>query len=363
MSAVKELVRTSRRTIEEQALRCPSILGGIAALALVCGATPHARAEDVADFYQGKTVELIVGASSGGTYDTYARALARHLSGHIPGKPNVVAKNVVGAGSLIAARNLYFQAPKDGTVIGTIMRGAVMEPLLGDKENANFDSRKFNFLASASTANDGTCIVRADAKVQTFKQLFDEQLTVGASGRGSAITDMPRYVNNLLNTKIKIIAGYKGTPETILAFERGEIEGICGLQYRDLPRQIPSWSEGKAKVIVQLGMRSDDEMSKRKIPVIWDFVSSPDDRTVLELVFGQLEFGRPFVAPPGVPAARVAALRKAFGDTLAEPQFTADIERLQLDLDPRSGEEVQALVEKLFAAPPALVARARKVVE
>jgi tripartite-type tricarboxylate transporter receptor subunit TctC len=360
MSIMSEPVRTPPGTAEPH---WRSVLGGVAALALVCGAPPLARADDVAAFYRGKTIDLIVGASAGGTYDTYARALARHLSAHVPGSPNIVAKNVVGAGSLIAARNLYFQAPKDGTVIGTIMRGAVMEPLLGDADKANFDSRKFNFLASASTANDGTCIVRSDAKVQTFKQLLNEPLAVGASGRGSAISDMPRYLNNLLNTKIKIIAGYQGTPETIIAFERGEIEGICGLQYRDLPRQIPSWSEGKAKVIVQIGMRSDDEMSKRNIPTVWDFISKPEDRTVLELIFGQLEFGRPFVAPPGVPADRVAALRKAFNDTFKDAKFVAEIDKLKLDLDPRSGEEVQALVEKLFSAPPALVARAREVVE
>jgi tripartite-type tricarboxylate transporter receptor subunit TctC len=322
-----------------------------------------AHADDVAAFYRGKTIELLVGASAGGTYDTYARALTRHLSAHIPGNPNIIVKNIPGAGGLIAARTLYVQAPQDGTVIGTIMRGAVMEPLLGDAEKAKFDSRKFNFLASASTANDGTCIVRSDAKVQTFQQVFKEPLIVGSSARGSAIGDMPRYVNNLLKTKFKIVAGYNGTPDTIIAFERGEIEGICGLQYRDLPRQIPSWSEGRAKVIVQLGMRSDDEMNKRKIPVIWDFISNPDDRTVLELIFGQLEFGRPFLAPPGVPGDRVAALRKAFDETFKDPQFLADVEKMRLELDPRSGEEVQALVEKLFAAPPALVARAREVVE
>jgi tripartite-type tricarboxylate transporter receptor subunit TctC len=360
MSIKSKPVRTCGRSAEPWWRR---VLGGIAAFALACAATPAARAEDVADFYRGKTIELLVGASAGGTYDTYARALTRHLTAHMPGNPNIIVKNVPGAGGLVAARTLYVQAPKDGTVIGTIMRGAVMEPLLGDAEKAKFDSRKFNFLASASTANDGTCIVRSDAKVQTFQQVFNEPVIVGSSARGSAIGDMPRYVNNLLKTKFKIVAGYNGTPDTIIAFERGEIEGICGLQYRDLPRQIPSWSQGKAKVIVQLGMRADDEMSKRKIPVIWDFISNPDDRTVLELIFGQLEFGRPFLAPPDVPADRVAALRKAFSETFKDPQFLADVERLKLELDPRSGEEVQALVEKLFAAPQPLVARAREVVE
>lgn len=333
------------------------------AVALLGGMTQAVKAQDEASFYKGKTIELIVGASAGGTYDAYARTLTRYLSAHIPGNPNIIVKNLPGAGSLIAARQLYVQSPKDGTVIGTIMRGAVMEPLLGDVSQANFDSRKFNFLASASTANGVTCIVRSDAKVQTFKQVLDEKLIVGASARGSAIGDTPRIINNLLKAKFQIVSGYNGTPDTIIAFERGEIEGICGLQFADLPRQIPSWNEGKTKVILQIGMRSDEDMNKLKVPEVWEFLSDPKERLVGELVFAQFEFGRPFVAPPGVPANRVAILRKAFDESFKDPLFLADVERSKLELDPRTGEEVQAIVEKLFAAPPELVARARKIVE
>jgi tripartite-type tricarboxylate transporter receptor subunit TctC len=289
--------------------------------------------------------------------------LTRHLTAHLPGKPDIVVKNVPGAGGLIAARQLYVQSAKDGTVIGTTMRGALMEPLLGNAAQANFDPRKFNFLASASTANGVTCFVRSDAKVQEFKQVFTQPLIVGASARGSAIGDTPRIINNLLKTNFKIVSGYNGTPDTILAFERGEIEGICGLQFADMPRQIPSWKEGKVKVILQIGMRSDDAMNKLNIPEVWDFISDPDERTVGELIFASNEFGRPFLAPPGVPPDRVAALRKAFEDTFKDPQFVADVQRSQLELDPRTGGEIQAIVEKLFAAPPDSVARARKIME
>ena len=341
--------------------KLPSILAGC--IALLGGTIDHATAQDVATFYKGKTIELIVGASAGGTYDAYARVLTRYLTAHLPGNPNIVVKNMPGAGSLVAARQLYVQSPKDGTVIGTIMRGAVMEPLLGDPAQANFDSRKFNFLASASTANGVTCIARSDAKVKDFKQVFTEPLIVGASARGSAIGDMPRIINNLLKTQFKIVSGYNGTPDTIIAYERGELEGICGLEFADLPRQIPSWSEGKTKILLQIGMRSDEGMNKLKVPEVWDFLPDPSQRLVGELVFAQFEFGRPFVAPPGVPAERVAALRKAFADTFKDPQFLADVEKSKLELDPRTGEEVQAIVEKLFAAPPDLVERARKVVE
>jgi tripartite-type tricarboxylate transporter receptor subunit TctC len=342
-----------------------TLRGGIVAgaIALAGGAGSAAKAQDVATFYKGKTIELIVGASAGGTYDAYARVLTRYLTAHLPGNPNIVLKNMPGAGGLIAARQLYVQAPKDGTVIGTTMRGALMEPLLGNSAQANFDSRKFNFLASASTANGVTCFVRSDAKVQDFKQVFTQPLVVGASARGSAIGDTPRIINNLLKTNFKIVSGYNGTPDTIIAFERGEIEGICGLQFADMPRQIPSWAEGKVKVILQIGMRSDDAMNKLNIPEVWDFISDPAERTVSELVFASYEFGRPFLAPPGVPANRVAALRQAFEDTFQDQQFLADVKKFQLELDPRTGAEVQAIVDKLFAAPPALVARARKVME
>lgn len=339
----------------------PGIVVGAVALAGVVGSA--AKAQDVASFYKGKTIDLIVGASAGGSYDAYARVLSRHLSAHLPGNPTIVVRNLPGAGSLIAARQLYAQAPKDGTVIGTIMRGAVMEPLLGNKAKANFDSRKFNFLASASTANGVTCFVRSDAKVQNLKQALTQPVVMGASARGSAIADTPRIINNLLKTKFKIVSGYKGTPDTIIAFERGEIEGICGLQFADLPRQIPSWKEGKVKIILQIGMRSDDAMNKLKVPEVWDFISDPTERQVGELVFAQYEFGRPFVAPPGVPADRVAALRKGFEDSFKDPEFLADVKKFQLELDPRTGAEVQAIVDKLFASPPDLVARARKIVE
>jgi tripartite-type tricarboxylate transporter receptor subunit TctC len=334
-----------------------------ALLAFFGGATDAVRAQDVASFYKGKTIDLLVGASAGGSYDAYARVLSKYWTAHIPGNPTIVVKNVVGAGGLIAARQLYVQAPKDGTVIGTIMRGAVMEPLLGDATQANFDSRKFNFLGSTATANGVTCFVRSDAKVQSFKQALTEPVVVGASARGSAIGDTPRMINNLLGSKLKIVSGYNGTPDTIVAFERGEIEGICGLQFADMPRQIPSWKEGKAKVILQIGMSSDEAMNKLHVPEVWDFISDPDERLVGELVFAQFEFGRPFLAPPGVPADRVAALRRAFDDGVKDPGFLADAKKAQLELDPRTGEQVQAIVDKLFAAPPALVERARKVME
>ena len=335
----------------------------VCAALLSTGAAGPLAAQDVADFYRGKTITLIVGGNAGGGYDVYARALAQRLPAHIPGKPSIVVVNSPGAGSLIAARALYYTAAKDGTVIGELFRGAIVEPLIGNADAARFDSRKFNFLASAATADGGTCFVRPDAKVQSFQQALEEPLIVGAAGRGAAIGDMPVLLQRLLKTKFKIVAGYKGSPDMLQAFERGEIEAICGLQYAEMQMQVPSWlRDGQARIIVQLGMQPNEDMSRLGIPTVWDFIKDKDDRDTLELIFGQLEFGRPFLAPPGVPADRVAALRKAFDDTLKDPAFVADAEKMKLELDPRSGEDLQQLVDKFFATRPDLVARAREVV-
>jgi tripartite-type tricarboxylate transporter receptor subunit TctC len=337
------------------------ILQAIVLIVAVLVGSQGLQADPVADFYKGKMIEFIVGGNAGGGYDIYSRAIARRLTAHIPGNPNIVVKNSPGAGSLIAARTLFYQSPKDGLTIGMIFRGAVMEPLLGNADAAKFDPRKFNFLASANTET-GVCLVRPDAKVQSFKQLFTDQLIVSAAGRGSAIGDMPVILNNLLHTKLKIVAGYKGTLDSLHAVESGEVEGICGYQYSSLAVQFPSWvPEKKVNVLVQIGMTGHEDLNKLHIPMIWDFVSDPDDRKVLELIFGQLEFGRPFVAPPGVPADRVAALRNAFAATFKDPIFLEDVKRLKLDLDPRSGEDVQSLVEKIFDSTPAQIARAREV--
>ncbi len=335
-----------------------------AAALILCGAAEPLAAQDVADFYRGKTITLIVGGNAGGGYDVYARAIAQRIPNFIPGKPSIVVVNSPGAGSLIAARTLYNNSAQDGTVIGEIFRGAIVEPLIGNADAARFDSRKFQYLASAATADGGTCFVRPDAKVQTFRQALDQQLIVGAAGRGAAIGDMPVILQRMFKTKFKIVAGYKGSPDTLQAFERGEIEAVCGLQYAEMLMQVPGWlRDGQAKVIVQLGMRPNDDMSRQGIPTIWDFVKTQDDRATLELIFGQLEFGRPFVAPPGVPIDRVAALRKAFQDTFNDPGFKADAERMNLEMDPRTGEELQELVDKIFATRPELVARAREVVK
>lgn len=322
--------------------------------------TAPVSAQSVADFYKGKTIDFVIGGNAGGGYDIYSRAIARHLSDHIPGHPFILPKNMPGAGSIIAARYLYTQAPKDGSMIGMIFRGAVMEPLLGSADRARFDPRKFNFLASANTET-GVCLVRPDASVKTFADVFNKQLIVSAAGRGSAIGDMPVVLNNILHTKLKIVAGYKGTLDALHAVEQNEVEGICGYQWSSLSVQFPSWvPQKKVTLLVQIGMTGHEDLNKLKIPMIWDFVHNEDDRRTLELIFGQLEFGRPFVAPPGVPADRVEALRAGFMATFKDPAFLDEVKKLKLELDPRSGSDVQALVTKLYAASPAQIKRARE---
>jgi len=334
----------------------------IACLQAVAVAAP-ARSDPLADFYAGKHIDFVVGGNAGGGYDIYSRAIGRYLGTYIPGNPAIVVRNMPGAGSIIATRYLYNQASKDGLTIGSIFRGAVMEPLLGDAQAAKYDPRRFAFLASANSETS-LCLARGDAPVKTFADLFEKELIVSAAGRGTSIHDLPLVLKNVLGVKLKLVTGYKGTPDSLLAVEQGEVQGICGYELSSLNAQAPTWvQEGKVTLLVQLGMTPLPELVKLGVPSIWEFVKTDKDRGALELIFGQLDFGRPFVTPPDVPRVRVQALRTAFAAVFKDPGFLADAHRLKLDLEPMSGEAVQALVTKLYAASPDQVELARKASE
>ena len=334
----------------------------IACLAPLLLAVP-ARADPLADFYAGKHVDFVVGGNAGGGYDIYSRAIAKYLGHYIPGNPQIVVRNMPGAGSIIATRYMSNQAAKDGTAIASVFRGAVMEPLLGDASAAKYDPRRFAFLASANSETS-LCLARADAPVKSFADLFDKELIVSAAGRGTSIHDLPLVLKNVLGVKLKLVTGYKGTPDSLIAVEQGEVQGICGYELSSLNAQAPTWvPEGKVRILVQLGMEPLPELVKLGVPTVWGFVKNDRDKGALELILGQLQFGRPFIAPPDVPRDRVQALRAAFDAVFKDPGFLADAQKVKLDLDPTSGAAVQALVEKLYAASPDQVALARKASE
>ena len=331
----------------------------VAAACLFGAATVAAAQDSVEQFYKGKQVAMIVGSSAGGGYDTYARMLSRPFGNAIPGNPTVVVQNMSGAGSNRAAGYIYSVAPKDGTAIGAIFPGAVLQPLLSDQP-APHDPSKFVYLGSANS-DVYVCYVRSDAPVKTFKDVLTRELIVGASNPGATTYDLPQLLNSVLGAKFKIVTGYPGSREITLALERGEVQGACGIGWTGIEIMHPEWfAKDTIRVLVQLSNKGHYDLNKRGVPRAADLARTNDDRKTIELVFSQGLFGRPYVMPPGVPADRVAALRKAFIEALNDKSLRAEAAKMQLDVDPMPGDELQTMVAGLYATPSHLVERARQ---
>lgn len=331
----------------------------MAVLALSAMAGTASAQDAVAQFYQGKQIRLLIGSSAGGGYDTYARTIARYLPKYIPGHPAVIPTNMPGAGSKAATSNLYTVAPKDGTVIGAIFPGAIMQPLLGLKGHVNYDPKKLVYLGSA-TRDVYLCIARTDAPVKSFKDVLSKELTVGASAVGASTHDFPALLDNVLGAKFKVVSGYPGSHEILLAIEKNEVQGVCGVAWPSIAAQHMRWlTEKFAQIIVQESAVGHPEMNKMHVPLAVDFAKTPEQRQILELVYSQTTFGRPYALPPDVPADRVAALRKAFFEVLSDKDLLADAQRMHLDISPLHGDEMQALITKIYATPPALVQKAK----
>jgi tripartite-type tricarboxylate transporter receptor subunit TctC len=320
-----------------------------------------ANAQDaVAAFYRGRQINLQIGSTVGGGYDAYARLLARYYGNDIPGKPSIIPQNMPGAASNKLAYYINTVAPKDGTAIGAIFAGAILDPLIGNKTQVNHDPSKLVYLGSA---NDDVflCVARKDAAVQTFADLFSKELTVGASDDGGSTRDFPAMLNNLLGTKFRIVSGYAGMKEITLAIERGEVQGVCGLSWPSISTQHPEWfTGGLVNILAQEHASGHPDVNKLGVPLTLQFAKSAEDRQVMELVYSQETFGRPYVMPPGTPPERVAALRQAFLTTLRNPDLLAEAKQRRLDIAPMAGEELQAVVAKIYATPAAIVERAKQ---
>jgi len=330
-----------------------------ALLAAACHVSPAGAQDAVADFFSGKQINIIVGSSAGGGYDTYARLLARHFGNHIPGNPTAVVQNMPGAGSAKSVGYVSSVAPKDGTAIAAFYPPVILAPLL-EGMTGPFDPVKVSYLGSANS-DTYLCFVRSDAPAKTFADTFSHEVILGASAEGGTTRDLPAMLNNLIGTKFRIVTGYAGSKEITLAIERNEVNGACGIGWTGLPTMHPDWFSKKLMVVLaQLSMKGHPDLNRMGVPLAADFAKSEDDRKVMELVFSQGTYGRPFVMPPGVPPERVAALRKAFMDTLHDPALLADAQKAQLDVDAMSGDELQALVTKLYALPANIVARAKQ---
>jgi tripartite-type tricarboxylate transporter receptor subunit TctC len=321
--------------------------------------TAPAQADAVADFYKGRTVSLVVSSSTGGGYDTLARAVARHLGKHVPGHPTFAVKNMPGAGGIVASNFLYNSAERDGTVIALVQNNTPFEPLFGTKE-ARYDPTRFNWLGTPSVET-GMVLLWHAVPVNSVAELRQKEISVGASGANSTPAFFARLLNATLGSRMKIIAGYPGQNDVLLAMERGEVDGHPSAFYSALSSTRPTWlRERKAKAIVQFGPEKLPELGD--VPFALDLVSDPDDRLVMQAAFAALALGRPFLMPPGVPADRLTAMRKALAATFADPEFLADGARLGLVVNaPRTGEQLQAVMLDTYHSPPRVLDRLQKL--
>jgi tripartite-type tricarboxylate transporter receptor subunit TctC len=332
-----------------------------AGLACALAAATAPAAARAADFYAGKTIEFLVGGDVGGGYDIYARTIGRHLPRFIPGNPAIVPKNQPGAGSGRAAAYLYAVAPKDGTTIGAVFPGAIMAPLLDDRAQPLFEPAKFQYLASADNATR-VCITHERSKVRSFEDAQRQKAIMGASAAGGSTRDYAVMHRKSAGAMFELVSGYKGTADILLAVERGEVDGLCGLDWSSLKSQRPDWLRNKSvNILLQVNLEPEAELARLGVPQMWRYIAREEDRKAVELVIGQQVFGRPYLAPPGVPAEQVGTLRAAFAATMADKDFLADAEKTRIDVVPSSGEEVQRLVERLYAAPKPVVERAKEL--
>jgi tripartite-type tricarboxylate transporter receptor subunit TctC len=312
------------------------------------------------DFYARKTITMIVGGNPGGGYDLYARALTRHYARHIPGEPNIVVQHMPGAGSINLANHLYTRALRDGLTIGMIFPGAIVGPLLDERMNANFKPTEFNYLGSANVSTR-VCATFETSQTRSFDDALKRETVMGGDAPGGSLFDYLQFLRREVGAKFKVVRGYKGSVDILLAMERKEVEGICGLDWSSLRSQRPAWVRDKRMhVILQTALDTHEGLAAQGVPNIWKYVKDEDSRRVLELIISQQVFGRPFKLPPGVPSDRVGILRKAFDVTMSDRQFLADAEKMDLEIAPASGARVQEVVARMYASPANIIKRARE---
>jgi tripartite-type tricarboxylate transporter receptor subunit TctC len=319
-----------------------------------------ARAQTPDGFFKGRQITFLVGAGAGGGYDAYFRTFARFVVHHIPGSPTIVPKNMPAASGLAAANTLYTSADKDGATIGAFPNNIPMDTLFGNP-GARYDAQKLSWLGSIGKL-ENVCATWITSPIKTIAQAREREVIVAAAAATSNSAIMPKVLNALLGTKFKIVAGYDPGSGMTLALESGETEGICGLSWSTMKAARPHWiKDNKLNVIVQLGLAKLPELPN--VPSALDLVSEPVKKQVLELILMRQELGRPLAAPPGVPADRLEVLRRAFDDTMKDPEFLAEAAKLQLEIEPLSAHEIDTLLANAFATPKAIVRQAAELID
>ena len=336
------------------------VIAGIAAFLTVAATLPVIAADEVESFYKRKRVTIYVGYSPGGGYDQYARMLARHMGQFIPGKPRIIVKNRPGAGSLVLTNEMKASQPKDGTVIATIGRGVVLEPLFGNRQ-AQFDPLEFGWIGSMNN-EVSVCAAWHTAPVKTFADLQTRGMIVGGTARGSDTDSYPTMLNNLLGTRMKLVSGYPGGNDINFAVEKGELEGRCGWSWASVISTRPNWQKEK-KIVVLAQLSTAKHPDLPDVPLVTEFATDEKQKQIMALVFNSQIWGRPFFTTSGVPANRVAALRSAFMQTLKDPKFLAEAQRSKQEINPVSGEDVEKAVREVYTTPKEIALAAKEATE
>jgi tripartite-type tricarboxylate transporter receptor subunit TctC len=331
----------------------------LAATVLLLSVPAHAQTA-VEEFYRNRQINLIAGFPPGGGYDTYVRVLARHYGRFIPGHPAVVPSNMPGAGSLLAANYLYGKATADGLTLGMFAASAAMEPLLGNKA-ALFDATKFSWIGSMSQDIAYCGVWQSRGAATSFEEMMTKETVFGGGATASIIYQHPLVLKNVLGARIKLIPGYPGTREVNLAMHRGEVGGVCGLYVSTINSTFADEvASGMLKPVIQMGNKKSTQYGN--VPSVFDFGRTEEERAVLDVHFKQLLLGRPLAGPPGIPPERLATLRTAFLATLADKDFRAEADRIGLDIDPATAEEVEALLKRFAAYPPEVFRKAQEAI-
>ncbi|MDH3240774.1 MAG: tripartite tricarboxylate transporter substrate-binding protein [Alphaproteobacteria bacterium] len=335
-------------------LTIPALAGlGIA----MAGCVNQASAQSVAEFYKGKTIKVILSAGPGGGYATFANTLMKHMGKYIPGNPNFIRQHRQGAAGLVAANWIYHKAPKDGTVIALIHRGAVSTLPIFSPKNVKYDPTKFGWIGSMN-ASIGFCVAWHTQPVKTFKDVFTQPLIVGGLAAGSDTDIFPKVFNNLFGTKFKLITGYSSGTAINLAMERGEVQGRCGWSWSAITSTRADWlRDKKITLLTQVSLRKHPKLPD--VPLVTEFASEQSQREVLELVLSPQAMGRPFLAPPKVPADRLKALQAAFDKSMQDKDLQADAKKIRLEINSMSGKEIEALITKIYSMPKDVVAAAQ----
>jgi tripartite-type tricarboxylate transporter receptor subunit TctC len=335
----------------------------LASLALLVALSAIVPAAAQQDFYRGKTITMVMSAGPGGGYLAYAATMAKHMRKYIPGNPDIIRQHRQGAGGLVAANYLHTVAPRDGLTFASIHREAVSGAALLEDHNVDFDPRSFSWIGSI-TRETSLCVSWHTNPVKTLADAKARPLIVGGLGPGGDTDIMARIFNNLLGTKFKLVTGYKEGTAITLAIERGEVEGRCGWSLSSIKTTKYDWlTGGKLNILFITSVtRPHDKELPPNVPLVTDVVDNPVHRQVLELILLPQEMARPILAPPGIPADRLAILRNAFNMAMEDPEFIAEAKELKLDRDWLTGPQVEDVVKRIMATPKEIVALAKETI-